>query len=136
MTEAQLLGRWGLFHRWRWLGITLFCLAIPFPVLALTHIVVREGEWKLLLFSIGSLALSLGSFGTANDTAVHALRELDNQNRPVPNPAELAIEQERRAERLGKIHDSPKAAFVMPALAGGLIGWQALFYLRAWGVLA
>lgn len=132
MTDSQLLGRWSIHRRWRWIGIVLFCLAAPGPLVALTSIFLKGASWKLVFLSIGTLGLSLGSFGTANDTAVHALRELANRGAPIPDAHELASERERRPARLAALHDSPKAAFIMPIVVIGLFAWQISIYMRTW----
>lgn len=133
MTESQLLRRWSIHSRWRWLGITMFCLATPLPILAITSILVKGASWKLIFLSIGTLGLSLGSFGAANDTAVHALRELGLMGAKVPDEAELSTESERRPQRLAKVHDSPKAAFIIPILVVALVAYQITTLLAVWG---
>ena len=132
MTNAELLGRWGLHHRWRWIGIGIFCCALPGPAVAITSVIVKGASLKLVPLSVATLGLSLGSFGTANDTAVHALRELDRRGVEVPSEIELATEQRKRPERLAALHDSPKAAMVLPVVALGLFCWQVFLYLKTW----
>lgn len=133
MTEAQLRNRWTIHSRWRWLGIAFFCLATPLPILAIGSIVAKGASWKLLFLSIGTLGLSLGSFGASNDTAVHALRELGHRGAAVSDSGELASESERRPERLSKLHDSPKAAFILPIVVVALFSWQVATLLTVWG---
>lgn len=111
----------------------MFCLATPLPILAITSILVKGASWKLIFLSVGTLGLSLGSFGAANDTAVHALRELSLLGAKVPDQAELSTESERRSKRLAKLHDSPKAAFIIPILVIALFVYQVTTLLTVWG---
>ena len=132
MTNQELTAQWQRYSGWRWLGIGLFCVALPGPPLAVGAIVMKGASLKLIPLSMLTLGLSLGSFGTANDTAVHALRELAHRGAPVPAAAELTIEQEHRPARLAELHDSPKAALILPLIAAGLWCTQAFIYLHAW----
>ena len=71
----------------------------------------------------------LSAFGTNNDTAVHAMRELARLRAlPTPFRAELARERERRPTGLADVHASPKAAFLLPVVAIGVV---CFVYYRA-----
>jgi hypothetical protein len=128
MTAPECASRFAIYSRLRWLGIATFCLGLG--LLACSIAAVMGGApLKLLPFSIATMGLSLGSFGAANDTAVHALREWGRQA-PLSGAAsaELRTEGERRAERLAKVHASPKAAFILPLVVVALIaGWFHIY---------
>jgi hypothetical protein len=126
MNHAQLLAQQRLFARVRWVGVVLFGLALP--VLPLVVWAAAQGQlrWILVLPSIGCLGLSLGAFGTANDTSLHAARAASALGPLPPEVAsELAHEEAVRPARLRAIHASPKASFVIPVVALGLILWMA-----------
>ncbi len=130
-----LLARYARFAALRWVGVVLFVLAVPVPIAAVLTAALRdEGRWLWLLPSVGCLGLALGSFGTANDTALYALREAGRLGVLPPGPAgELAHEARVRPARLQAVHDSPIASVLIPLVALGLNGWVSL---RLWGAWA
>lgn len=133
MTAESLRAQYALFRRLRWLGVVLFLCAIPVPVGVILAAALHEGRWAWLIPTIGCFGLSLGTFGTANDTAIFALRELAKRE-PLAPAAEAELRQEvaKRPERLLEVHSSPKAAFIFPLLAIALIGWMAMRIAGAW----
>lgn len=133
MSAPALLSRYRRFSRLRWLGIALFCLALPIPPTVLATVLLHDARFTWLFPAIGCLGLSLGAFGAANDTALWSLREAAKLG-PVPSGAlaELDHEREVRPARLLALHDSPKASLVIPLLAGALIGWVSLSMVGMW----
>lgn len=129
------LARYGRYARLRWVGIAFFCAAVPIPFWALATALLREeGRWGWVLLSVGCLGLSLGSFGTANDSALSALREAARLGALPPGPAaELAHERAVRPARLAAVHDSPWASWLIPLAALSIIGWTTS---RLWGAWA
>ncbi len=126
MTQAKLLAQHRLFNRVRWVGIGLFVVALP--VLPTTLFAATQGAvgWLFVLPAIGCLGLSLGAFGTANDTALHAARAAAQVGTlPADVAAELAHEERVRPARLLAIHHSPKASLLIPVIAAGLIAYMA-----------
>ena len=72
MTQAELLQTQDRFAKLRWLGVILFLVAIPILLLTLYGVVQGVVRPLHILPAIGCLGLSLGAFGTANDTSLHA----------------------------------------------------------------
>lgn len=130
-----LLARYSRYAALRWVGVVFFCCAVPIPVWALATAILREdGRWGWVLLSMGCLGLSLGSFGTANDSALYALREAGRLGALPPGPAaELAHERAVRPARLAVVHDSPVASWLIPLFALAIIGWTTS---RLWGAWA
>lgn len=117
------------YIRLRWVGAGLFGLALLVTTAHL-GLVVRGGPWSRMIPCILALGLSLSSFGTADDTALHALRALATPG-PVPAAyaAEFALEQARRPTRLASVHASPRASWILPLAASAVI---LLLAFRAW----
>jgi hypothetical protein len=88
----------------------------------------------LCLFAMG---LSLGSFGTNDDTALHALAELSRRGGvPTNHKAEWDRERAVRAARLATIHTHPKTAWILPPLAVMALLFAASRVGAAWGLLS
>jgi hypothetical protein len=110
--------------RLRWVGIVLFCVAAG--VLLLRLVLVAQGTLppvRGLLPCVAGLGFSLGAFGTANDTALHAMTRLRD---PGAFGHELAHERAVRPARLAAVHAAPRAALVLPVLASLLLAWLGL----------
>jgi hypothetical protein len=60
----------------RWIGVALFIAALPGVAVLLLHVVTGKSPVGHVMNCVLALGLSLGAFGTNNDTAVHAMREL------------------------------------------------------------
>lgn len=120
------------FHRrFRYVGMVLFCAAVVVELAIGAAVVAGQLPARNLMLGVFALGVSLGSFGTANDTAIHAMLQL-----PTPAPtlaAELAVERERRPERLDKLHASPRMVYALPAVATLTLG---LLVSRVLGALA
>lgn len=134
MSAAVLLARYRLYGRLRWVGVGLFCCALPILPLVIAAAAVYDGRWGWVFPAIGTLGLSLGAFGTANDTALWSLRQAARLGAlPAEAEAELRHELAVRPARLEALHDSPKASWLIPLLAASLIGWMGT---RVWSVWA
>ncbi len=134
MTQAELLQTQDRFAKLRWLGVVLFLGAIPILPLTLYGVVQGVVRPLHILPAIGCLGLSLGSFGTANDTSLHAARTAAAQG-PLPPAvsAELAHEVKVRPARLEALHSSPKASFAVPLVALALIVYMGRLLAAALG---
>ncbi len=134
MTTEQLASSYTLFSRLRWVGIASFALAAPLFVISVAALLVGRGGWGLVLPGVAALGLSLGAFGSANDSAIYAARELGLRGAAPPAAAaEVAVEAARRPARLAKAHASPKTAFAVPVLVLLLHGYLWPRVLAAWG---
>lgn len=134
MSTEALLGRYRLYARLRWVGVVLFCCALPIPPLVVAAAALAGGRWGWLFPAMGTLGLSLGAFGTANDTALWSLRQAARSGALPPEAAaELRHEVAARPERLEALHDSPKASWLIPIFAATLIAWMGN---RVWSVWA
>lgn len=116
----------------RWVGVALFVAALPAAATLVAHIVTGQAPPGRVMNVVLALGVSLGAFGTNNDTAVHAMRELDRAAAlPAAWAPELALERARRPAGLAEVHDSAKAGLVFPLLAAAAVAW---LYHRA-GIL-
>ena len=121
-----------MYARLRWVGVACFIVAIPIPGLVLVSIVDGRLPWTWIFPAIGCLGLSLGTFGTANDTALHALRSAGAAGLPADAAAELRHEEQVRPARLAQVHHSPKASFIIPLLAALLIAHVVRQLIHVW----
>lgn len=123
-SAATLVHRVALHSKLRWLGIVLFTLAVPAAIVVITRVVLGLSPPGHLVVCLAGLLSSLSAFGTNNDTAVHAMRELDRL-RALPDAfrAELRDEQARRPKVLAEVHASPKAALVVPIVSVLVVTW-------------
>lgn len=127
MSLESLMFSYNVFRRLRWVGVVLFVIALPIPVLTLANAALHGGRWLWVLASVPCLGLSLTAFGTANDTAIHALRELARRGAVPPGGVEeLKTERARRPARLEELHASPKASVILPFVAAAVVGWMHL----------
>ena len=122
------------YSRLRWLGIVLFWVSVcslSANVWAVVQGWITPGK---LVFCMLCLGLSLGSFGTASDTALHAYRELHRAGTlPEAFAAEWTTERRLRRDRIAGLHANPKIALVMPLLAMAAIGWSVWRLVGVWG---
>ena len=124
MTVERLAAVAARYAALRWLGMGLFMASAATFLLALTAAALGRAEWLHALPGIFAMGMSLGAFGTANDTAVHAMAELARRGAlPERHRGELATEQSRRPGRLESVHASPRAALVFPVLAAVVMVW-------------
>ncbi|MSQ03919.1 MAG: hypothetical protein EXR71_18865 [Myxococcales bacterium] len=110
-----------MFARLRWFGVALFIVAVPIPGAVLVAIVQGSVPWTWIFPAMGCLGLSLGAFGTANDTALHALRTAGRGGLPESAARELEHEEAVRPARLAQVHHSPKASVIIPFVAAALM---------------
>lgn len=115
------------YTRLRWVGIGIFLLGLG--MLPVRIALVIAGDLPLvpgILPNLATLGISLGAFGTANDTALFALRQLESLGRvPARHAPELATERRRRAERFEATVSAPGVALFLPVLAAALWSWLA-----------
>lgn len=131
--EADL-ARWqGAARRFRglrWVGVALFGVGLAVLGWHLLLVATAGMPWWKAIPCLLGLGLSLGAFGAADDSAVHALAALDRAG-ALDDPAgaaELAGEKARRPARVDAAHDSPKAAMILPLVAAAIL---ALLGVRA-----
>lgn len=130
MTEATA---WR-YSRLRWLGIVLFWVALGALGANLWAVVQGWLPPGKLVFCLLCLGLSLGSFGTSSDTALHALRELQQAGAlPPAFRAEWATEVRLRRDRIAGLHANPKMALIIPLLASAAIGFSLWRLVGVWG---
>ena len=120
------------FHRsFRYVGMALFCSAVVVELAVGAAVVTGGLPARNLMLGVFALGVSLGSFGTANDTALHAMVQIPSP--PAELASELATERERRPGRLDVLHASPRMAFALPVVASLTLG---LLVSRVLGALA
>jgi hypothetical protein len=122
--------------RLRWLGIALFGVATLVFLMNVAAWVTGHGAFKMVLLGLFALGMSLGAFGTNDDTALHALADLARDKRlPARHTPEWEGEHARRPIRTAGLHASPKAALLLPLVAILAIGFAGFRGLTAWGLL-
>lgn len=131
MRAEDWTSRAELHRRFRYVGMALFCCAVVVELAVAAAVVTGGLPARNLMLGVFALGVSLGSFGTANDTALHAMLQL--QSPPATFAAELTTERERRPGRLDVLHASPRMAFVLPVVASLTL---ALLVSRLLGTLA
>ena len=110
------------------------CFMLSLPALPVAVYAAAKGNLPAagILPAIGCLGLSLGAFGTANDTALHAARSAAALGAlPAAAARELTHETTVRPARLLAVHSSPKAAFFILLAAMSLMGFTGRQILRA-----
>ncbi len=114
------------FRRARWLGVVLFGVALPVSGLILVNVASGQSPPVRLLNLVLCLGLSLGAFGTANDTA---LTLMDRRARLGELTGDALTEHQHesrvRPARLAEGHHSPRMAMLMPIFALLAISWSA-----------
>lgn len=124
VSGATLVHRVSLHAKLRWVGIVLFTIAVPAAIVVVTRVILGLSPPGHLVVCVAGLLSSLSAFGTNNDTAVHAMRELDRLHAlPDAFRGELRDEQARRPKVLAEVHASPKAALVVPLVAVVVVTW-------------
>lgn len=120
----------------RWLGVVFFCLAALQFLGMVGAVVAGHATIGKAVLSIFGLGMSMGTFGTNDDSALYAMREL-HRNGILPERfrAEWQIEVERRPQRIPALHDAPKASIILPIVAILANGGISYMLLTAWGVL-
>jgi hypothetical protein len=124
MTVDELGARASRYAALRWLGMGLFVASALTFLVALAAAGMGRAPWLGALPGIFAMGMSLGAFGTANDTAIHAMAELERRgNLPERHRREWATEQANRPGRSDAVHASPRAALVFPVLALVVMAW-------------
>ena len=131
MAELAVVAR--RYARLRWVGIGLFWFSLALLFELLVAVLAGWLPASRLLVGVLGLGLSLGSFGTASDTALWAMRELRAQNQlPPAFHAEWKQELQHRPERIRTLHGAPRMALLMPLLAMAAQGAAIVRLLAAW----
>lgn len=123
--------------RLRWVGIALFSAAVVVFVGGVAAIAAGHAPFRTVFLCIFAVGLSLGSFGTNDDTTLHALAELARRGGlPPRHQAEWERERAVRGARLSTIHAHPKTAWILPPLAVAALCLAAWRVGAAWGLLS
>lgn len=124
-----------LHARLRWLGVVSFCVAAAVFLVTLAAAFTGRAGFARLLIPFVTMGLSLGAFGTNNDTFLHTLADLARaKSLPDHHKAEWEHEARVRPARLKTLHAAPKVALALPLVALLLLafaGWRAA---QAWGL--
>lgn len=105
------------FHRrFRYVGMLVFMVAASAALVTIGTVVMGGLPLRNLLLCVFALGTALGAFGTSNDTALHAMVQVEPQLSP-PEAEELHHERAVRGARLASTHASPKMAFVLPIVS-------------------
>lgn len=122
--------------RLRWLGVVSFCLGAGLFLVTLAAALTGRAGFARLLVPFVTMGLSLGSFGTNNDTFLHTLADLAREKAlPERHRAEWEHEHRVRPARMKSLHAAPKVAKILPFVALLLLafaGWRAA---QAWGLV-
>ncbi|MDP2308847.1 MAG: hypothetical protein Q8P18_22690 [Pseudomonadota bacterium] len=123
--------------RLRWVGVVLFFGAAIVLAGGVAALVTGQPGPRLLPWCVLAVGLSLGSFGTNDDTTLHALAQLGREGTvPAHHKAEWEHERKVRGARLSTLHAHPKAAWILPLFATGALlfaGWRVG---AAWGFIS
>lgn len=123
--------------RMRWLGAVSLTLAVPVVTAGLAALATGRIGGSVLPLCFVSIIASISAFGTNDDTALHAMAELDRGERlPPRHAAELAAESRKRPARIAEVHAHPKASYFLPLFSLSAVVWTAVVVARAWGLLA
>ncbi|MDP2312550.1 MAG: hypothetical protein Q8P41_06560 [Pseudomonadota bacterium] len=137
MQAERWMARADRHTRIRWIGAAAFCVAAVVMAGGLSAIVTGQAPLKLLPWCILAMGLSLGAFGTNDDTALHALAELSRQGAvPARHQAEWDHERKVRGARIQGLHTHPKTSFVLPILALAALSVAASRVGAAWGLIS
>lgn len=124
------------YSRLRWIGGAYFCLAVPNLVAAIAAVATDRASGGLIAISLFATGLSLGSFGTNDDAALHAMSDLARRDAlPANLAAEYAAERKKRPARIPTVHDHPTASIVVPAVASLALSLALYRVATAWSLL-
>jgi hypothetical protein len=125
-----------LHARLRWLGIVLFGVALVGFALTVGAVVTGRAPGGRIVGALLGMGLSLASFGTNNDTALHAMAELARKDLlPSRFAAEWAHEVRVRPDKARHPHAMPRMALAFPLFATPLVLFVLWRALTAWGLL-
>jgi len=102
----------------------LFALGVVGFLLAIVAWLAAGGRGSTAMLYVAATGLSLGTFGTHNDTALALLAGLDTAP-PPPLAEELAAERRRDAVALAALKATPRTAWGITLVALALHGWAA-----------
>lgn len=120
----------------RWFGAALFCAGVPVALAGFAAIATGRAHGAIVPLCLVSVLASLSSFGTNDDTALHALGELARADRLPPSRAEeWRSEVRKRPARVAEVHPHTKASLILPVFALCAVVWTGRVVLRAWGYL-
>jgi hypothetical protein len=126
-------GRVDLYTRLRWVGVALFCVAAPVFAAAVTGWVLGQTPGGLIPWAMFAMGLSLGSFGSNDDSAVYQLRELARAGAvPERHRAEWDAERRARPGRIVAVHAHPKGALILPVAAIVMVAIATWRVAGAW----
>lgn len=121
----------------RWIGVGLFCVAAPNLLAAIGAVATDKAGGGLIAISLFATGLSLGSFGSNDDAALHAFADLDRRDALDPKfKAELDAERRKRPGRIEACHDHPKASVIVPAVATLALSLAVWRVATAWGLIS
>ena len=124
------------YSRLRWIVVAYFCLAVPKLVAAIAAVATDRASGGLIAISLFATGLSLGSFGTNDDAALHAMSDLARRDAlPANLAAEYAAERKKRPARIPTVHDHPTASIVVPAVASLALSLALYRVATAWSLL-
>lgn len=122
--------------RLRWVGVALFAAAVVVSVGGVAALFTGHAGLRIVPWCLLALGLSLSSFGTNDNTALHALVELSRQGRiPARHKAEWDKERGVRGQRLLTLHTHPRASLILPFVSGAVILLAAWRVGAAWRLL-
>lgn len=117
--------------RLRWAGVLLFGLALVLAGLTVAAVARGEAPAGRLLLAFAGAGLALGTFGTADDTALAAMFRLAGAGALPPRwSPEYQEELRRRPDRPARAHASPRAALIIPLVDLAVLSWLGI---RLWG---
>jgi hypothetical protein len=121
----------------RWLGVAGFLLAAALLLGGLAAVATGRASFGLLPLCLLGLGLSLGSFGTNDDAALHAFAELARRGAlPDRFRAEWEAERARRPARVSAVHDHPRASLILPLAAWAALAYVSYRVVTAWSGVA
>ena len=111
----------------RWLGVGFFITGLLLLGGSLTSLVLGHGQIGDVMVAVFGCGLSLGTFGSHNDTALAMLR--DNRWHPaIPAKLVRELDQEFLFQRLvlSEISPTPRMSWAMTILAPLVLLWALL----------
>lgn len=121
----------------RWLGIALFCVAAPNLLAAIAAVATDRAGGGLVAISLFATGVSLGTFGSNDDSTLHAYSNLEiREALDSRMQAELDAERAKRPGRVEACHDHPKATVLLPVIATAVLLLAMWRVTHAWGVIS
>ena len=104
----------------RWLGAPLFFLGIVGLVGAIALVATTDLRWTTILLYVGATGLSLGTFGTHNDTGLAMALRAKREELSPGLKTELEAELSADKRSVIGLPATPKTAWVITLAALGL----------------